>query len=90
MPDVKIPAPGGEVPAYPANPGGDGPFPGVVWAMTKLVRPWRRRAMVACTSSSHGAHGRWRWLRLRRALYQCRVTWVRRARTARPLPGTAY
>ena len=30
MPDVKIPAPGGEVPAHLASPGGDGPFPGVV------------------------------------------------------------
>ena len=30
MPDVKVAAPGGEVPAYLAGPGGDGPFPGVV------------------------------------------------------------
>ncbi len=30
-----------------------------------------------------------RWLRRRSALYQCRVTWVRKAATASVLPGTA-
>ncbi|MGH9226249.1 MAG: hypothetical protein ACRD2W_21230 [Acidimicrobiales bacterium] len=32
---------------------------------------------------------RWRWLRRRSALHQCRVAWSRKALTARLLPGTA-